>query len=105
MGINESASLILDGIAVRTLLELLYKHLELKLMMCWELVNDTTLTKPNIQQDIMILDYPNMNRMVALRISIETMNDKIRPNGSVLSYLVFRCIPRFPEVGEEFPDQ
>ncbi len=40
-----------------------------------------------------------MDRKIALRISVKAMNDTMGPNGSLPSYLVLGCVPRFPGEG------
>ena len=40
-------------------------------------------------------EYPGLNRELALRISVKSINDTMGPEGLVPSLLVFGCLPRF----------
>lgn len=46
---------------------------------------------------------PEMKREMYLRLAIKAFNDTTGPEGLVLSYLVFGCIPRFSSVNSSHP--
>ena len=52
-----------------------------------------------------ILEDPKIERKTALQLLVKATNDTMRSDGIVPSYLVIRCITRFPAVDSTVPNQ